>query len=166
MEKSSTKFYPVGELADLQKQGTLICKLNGHSIVLFHYEGRVHALDIRCPHLGFPLNKGSVKDGILTCHWHHARFDLCSGGTFDPWADDVQTYPVKLKGDTILVNPNPETGNQINKWKKRLKEGLEQNISLVIAKSIIHLLSLEVGPKFRPRTSSFLSRPLRSWSVG
>ena len=42
--------------------------------------------------MGFPLHKGSVCDGILTCHWHHARFDLESGGTFDPWADDVQTY--------------------------------------------------------------------------
>jgi hypothetical protein len=26
--------------------------------------------------MGFPLNQSTVKDGILTCHWHHARFDL------------------------------------------------------------------------------------------
>jgi hypothetical protein len=26
--------------------------------------------------MGFPINQGTVKDGILTCHWHHARFDL------------------------------------------------------------------------------------------
>jgi len=25
--------------------------------------------------MGFPLERGSVEDGILTCHWHHARFD-------------------------------------------------------------------------------------------
>jgi hypothetical protein len=26
--------------------------------------------------MGFPLDRGSVDDGILTCHWHHARFEL------------------------------------------------------------------------------------------
>ena len=36
-------------------------------------------------HMGFPLNRGSLEDGILTCHWHHARFELTSGCTFDLW---------------------------------------------------------------------------------
>jgi nitrite reductase/ring-hydroxylating ferredoxin subunit len=38
------------------------------------------ALDNQCPHMGFPLERGSIEDGILT--WHHARFDLESGCTF------------------------------------------------------------------------------------
>ena len=42
--------------------------------------------------MGFPLHRGTVKDGILTCHWHHARFDLIGGGTFDQWAGDVQLF--------------------------------------------------------------------------
>ena len=48
--------------------------------------------------MGFPLDRGSVEDGILTCHWHHARFDLASGCTFDLWADDVPTCPVEVRG--------------------------------------------------------------------
>jgi nitrite reductase/ring-hydroxylating ferredoxin subunit len=52
----------------------------GHRPILVIYDrGRVFALDNRCPHMGFPLERGSVEDGILTCHWHHARFDLESG---------------------------------------------------------------------------------------
>ena len=43
--------------------------------------------------MGFPLSEGSVDEGILTCHWHHARFELSCGDTFDIWADDVRTYP-------------------------------------------------------------------------
>ena len=46
---------------------------------------------------GFPLDRGSVEDGILTCHWHDARFDLASGCTFDLWADDVPTCPVEVR---------------------------------------------------------------------
>jgi nitrite reductase/ring-hydroxylating ferredoxin subunit len=64
--------------------------------------------------MGFPLDRGSVEDGILTCHWHHARFELASGCTFDLWADDVPTCPVEIRaGDQIWVKPvfgyaNPE----------------------------------------------------------
>ena len=47
--------------------------------------------------MGFPLERGSVADGILTCHWHHARFDLESGCTFDLWADDVPICPVEVR---------------------------------------------------------------------
>lgn len=36
------------------------------------------AVDNRCPHMGFPLDRGTCGDGILTCHWHHASFDLAS----------------------------------------------------------------------------------------
>jgi nitrite reductase/ring-hydroxylating ferredoxin subunit len=47
--------------------------------------------------MGFPLERGSVEDGILTCHWHHAHFDLESGCTFDLWADDVPIGPVEVR---------------------------------------------------------------------
>ncbi len=53
--------------------------------------------------MGFPLDRGSVEDGILTCHWHHARFDLASGCTFDLWADDVPTCPVEVRGGEVWV---------------------------------------------------------------
>ena len=31
-------------------------------------------IEDRCPHLGFPLHQGTVESGLVTCHWHHARF--------------------------------------------------------------------------------------------
>jgi hypothetical protein len=80
-----------------------------------------------------------VREGILTCHWHHARFDLASGGAFDLFADDVMVYPVSIEGDEVWVDlsviRDPRTYNQ-----KRLRDGLEQELSLVIAKSVIALV--------------------------
>ncbi len=75
-------------LADVRRTGCTVVHVDGHTIVLFMHGERIYAVDNRCPHMGFPLDRGSVKDCILTCHWHHARFDLASGGTFDPWADE------------------------------------------------------------------------------
>lgn len=90
--------------------------------------------------MGFPLHTGSLCDGILTCHWHHARFDIKSGGTLDPWADDVPAYPVEIKADEVWVHPVPFNKVTIEKLKKRLRDGLEQNISLVIAKAVVGLM--------------------------
>ena len=72
-------------------------------LLVVHDQGRVFALDNRCPHLGFALHKGSIRDGILTCPWHHARFDLASGGTFDLWADDVPTAEVRIEDGQVFV---------------------------------------------------------------
>ncbi len=52
--------------------------------------------------MGFPLSRGTTKDGILTCDWH-ARFDLKSGGTFDLWADDVPAFPVQVQDGKVWV---------------------------------------------------------------
>jgi nitrite reductase/ring-hydroxylating ferredoxin subunit len=54
--------------------------VGGHTMVLLNSHGRLFAVDNRCPHMGFPLDRGTVQDCILTCHWHHARFDLETGG--------------------------------------------------------------------------------------
>ena len=39
---------------------------NDGPIAVFYHGGQVHAVDNRCPHMGFPLHRGTVKDGILT----------------------------------------------------------------------------------------------------
>ena len=63
-----------GTLEQLETRGCMVVTGGGHAIAVFHHEGQVYAVDNRCPHMGFPLDRGSVSDGILTCHWHHARF--------------------------------------------------------------------------------------------
>ena len=67
-------------LAEVEAAGCTVVQLDGYTVALFAHDGQVHAVDNRCPHMGFPLDRGTVREGILTCHWHHARFDLASGG--------------------------------------------------------------------------------------
>ena len=87
-----------GTVEQLKAQGMTVLRGAACPLLVVHNQGSVYALDNRCPHLGFPLHRGSVEDGILTCHWHHARFDLASGGTFDLWADDVPTAMGRVAG--------------------------------------------------------------------
>jgi hypothetical protein len=89
--------------------------------------------------MGFPLHRGSVRDGILTCHWHHARFDLESGGTFDQFADEARVFPVEIRDGEVWVDLAPRE-DQLAHQRQRLQDGLERNISLVLAKSVLGLL--------------------------
>ena len=98
MDTTSSGFVRAGSFEELMARGRLVVHGRHRPIFLIHGGGQVVALDNRCPHLGFPLDRGSIEDGILTCHWHHARFALASGCTFDLWADDVPTCPVEIRG--------------------------------------------------------------------
>ncbi|MBD2845429.1 Rieske (2Fe-2S) protein [Paenibacillus sp. IB182496] len=130
-----------GSLDELKQAGAKVVK---GGIAVFYHEDQVSAIDNRCPHLGFPLHLGSVCDGMLTCHWHHARFDIRSGGTLDPWADDVPTYEVKVADGEVWVSPGPKRVPDAEKLKQRLREGLEQNIGIVIAKAVVGLVEAKV----------------------
>lgn len=132
-------------MAELQEKGQLLVRLNQQPVALFYSNDRVYAIDNRCPHMGFPLHGSVCKDGIVTCPWHYARFDLASGGTFDSWADDVRSFPVQIQNGEIWVDVAPLSNLKAHQ-QQRLQDGLEQGISLVIAKSVIALLDLGVVP--------------------
>jgi hypothetical protein len=89
--------------------------------------------------MGFPLDRGTVKDGILTCHWHHARFDLASGGTFDLWADDVRAFPAQVRDGEVWVDTAMREDPPAH-LRRRLRDGLERDIPLVLAKAVTGLL--------------------------
>src|SRR5215210_354094 len=114
----------VGSLEALQTEGRLLTKAGGHGVCVFWHEGRAYALDDRCPHLGFPLHRGTVESGLVTCHWHNARFDLASGGTLDPWADDVRAYPVDIADGRVTGVLEPEPARRDDLVRRR-GDGLE-----------------------------------------
>ena len=121
-------------------------RVGGRTLVLIRTGDDVHALDNRCPHMGFPLDRGSVDDGILTCHWHHARFDLTTGGTFDLWADDVPAFPTEVIDDEVWIDLGDDHHEPAH-HRRRLRDGLEHNLPLVIAKAAIGLLEGGADPR-------------------
>lgn len=129
----------------VKEQGSLLVNLEKQPIALFYANESIYAIDNRCPHMGFPLQGSTCKDGIVTCPWHYARFDLTSGGTFDAWADDVRSFPVEIRDGEVWVNLAPLVNAQTHQ-RQRLQDGLEQTIPLVIAKSVIALLDLCIDP--------------------
>ena len=61
-----------GTLAELRKAGQLLTKVGSLPVVVFLDGDELFAIEDRCPHMGFPLHRGTVECGMVTCHWHHA----------------------------------------------------------------------------------------------
>jgi nitrite reductase/ring-hydroxylating ferredoxin subunit len=135
-----SSFERVASVATARAESPQVVRVGGRTLGLFHHDGAFYAVDNRCPHMGFPLTDGSVDDGVLTCPWHHARFELSCGDTFDPFADDVRTFPVEVRNGDVYVDPDPERETPpAVRWRERLEHGLRENLDLVVAKAVIGL---------------------------
>jgi nitrite reductase/ring-hydroxylating ferredoxin subunit len=162
-----TSFVRAGSLEELKAKGRLVVRGAHRPILVVHDRGRVFALDNRCPHMGFPLDRGSVEDGILTCHWHHARFDLASGCTFDLWADDAPTCPVEVRDLEVWVKPTFGYADPAAHWRRRLHDGLAHDLGLVIAKAVHVQLATGAPPADAVRQIVlFGARNRDGWGVG
>ena len=151
MQTKTDSYVRAAHLDDVRKAGRLVVALRSsspsgvtanHTILLIHENDTIYAVDNRCPHMGFPLHRGTVKDCILTCDWHYARFDLMSGGTFDSWADDLPAFPVQICDNEVWIDLAAHA-EPLAHHRQRLQDGLEQGIPLVIGKSVIALLNQE-----------------------
>jgi len=163
----SNDFLRAATLEELKAAGMIVVRGARCPLLVVYDHGKVFALDNRCPHLGFPLHRGSVEDGILTCHWHHARFDLASGCTFDLWADDVPTAAVEIRDGVVWVSPHTRFTDGAAHWRNRLREGLEQNIGLVIAKAVLGLTGEGVDYRALVRDAVlFGARNRDGWGIG
>jgi nitrite reductase/ring-hydroxylating ferredoxin subunit len=167
MDVPNQEFALAGSLDELKQKGRLVMHGHHRPILVIYDRGRVFALDNRCPHMGFPLDRGSVDDGILTCHWHHARFDLASGCTFDLWADDVPMCPVELRNGQVWVKTTFGHADAAAHWQKRLSDGLAHDLGLVIGKAVQGQLAANVPLADIVRQAAlFGARNRDGWGVG
>jgi len=167
MDTLTTDFVRAGSLEELKAKGRLVMHGPHRPILVVHDKARIFALDNRCPHMGFPLDRGSVEDGTLTCHWHHARFDLASGCTFDLWADDVPTCPVEVRDGEVWVRPIFGHPDPAAHWCQRLDDGLAHILGLVIAKAVHGQIAAGVPPLDVVRQVTLFGIQNRdSWGVG
>ncbi len=140
--RSANDWIRAGSTADLSPGAARAVKIDeGRSIALFNVDGRIHATDNQCPHMGFPLTRGVVKDGILTCDWHGRSFDLEGGGCFNYECDDLETFPVDIRGDEIWVRAGDATYKRRDQHLQLLWEGLLSGDSWTISKAAALLLS-------------------------
>lgn len=69
----------VARVADIPEEQAVGFRVDGLDVVICNVEGEIYAFQGMCSHEDLPLDGGEVIDGILTCDWHGATFDACTG---------------------------------------------------------------------------------------
>ena len=103
MEKKELVWHKVLDKKEDLAEGRVMSASAGHKeVCLAHFEGKICALNNKCPHQGGPLGEGSIENGLLRCPWHGWDYHPCSGKA--PGFDDgVETYEVREDEDGVYV---------------------------------------------------------------
>ena len=113
----------------------------GRTIALFNDAGKIYATDNQCPHMGYPLTRGVIRHGILTCDWHGRSFDLEAGGCFNVECDDLQTFPVQVRNGEIWLQVGDFAYKRKDEHLRLLWEGLLSEDRWTMSKAIALLLN-------------------------
>ena len=94
----------VAKVSEIPAGSGKVVEVEGKPIALFNCEGTFYAMDNTCKHRGGPLGEGLLSGSTVTCPWHGWEYDVTSGAcSMDP-SLSLQTFPVKVEGNDILVS--------------------------------------------------------------
>ena len=141
MRNQAPDWVKVATLSEVPEGNPKAIKMGeGRSIAIFNVDGKIYATDNQCPHMGYPLTRGTIRNGILTCDWHRRSFDLKGGGCFHVECDDLKVFPVDIRGDEIWIEPGDMIYRRAEEHKQLLREGLLSEDRWTMSKAIALLL--------------------------
>jgi nitrite reductase/ring-hydroxylating ferredoxin subunit len=71
-------------------------------VAVYQLDGRLLAVEDRCPHAGATLSEGAVEGGVVTCPGHGSQFEVATGERVRGPADlGVRTFDVVVDGGRV-----------------------------------------------------------------
>ncbi len=99
----NSTWFKVATFNQVPESSVLAVKV-AHKSLLLHRQGvNITCYHNACAHLGHPLEKGKVKNGIITCPAHGFQYNLETGECLTALNISLQSYQVQIKGDKIFV---------------------------------------------------------------
>ena len=97
-------WHSVAKTSDVTEGEVIGVELEGTPIAIYNLDGEFFATHNVCTHAFALLSDGYVDDGKIECPLHQGIFDIRSGKAEEgPVDEDLQTFPVKVEGDALLV---------------------------------------------------------------
>jgi len=102
----------VARVGDIRPDDVIAVTVDGVEIVVGRDGERYFATQRRCLHRGGDLAEGIVSRGHLICPEHAWRFSTATGCNAEASEFCLVTYPVRVVGDRIEVDPRPRPGGR------------------------------------------------------
>jgi len=95
----------VAEVSELKVKIGKTVEVQGHQIALFLLEdGKVRAVENRCPHKGGTLSEGIVSGEYVFCPLHDWKICLNDGLVQKPDNGCVKTYEATVEGQAVYIS--------------------------------------------------------------
>ena len=92
------------DLAAFAGRDALAVTVAGRKLGLFRVGEEFFAIDNLCTHGHAVLTEGFLEGGVIECPLHAGLFDVRTGCALAaPAVRDVASYPVRIDGDSIMV---------------------------------------------------------------
>jgi nitrite reductase/ring-hydroxylating ferredoxin subunit/uncharacterized membrane protein len=106
-EKPPTEWTTVAVLDDLPDGKPHRVDADGTPILLLREGDQIRAVGATCPHLGGPLDEGTIDGDTVTCPWHGSVFSLADGALIHgPAMMPVAAYEVRIENGNIAIRAN------------------------------------------------------------
>lgn len=115
----------IATTSTVSAEKVLKTKAGKQSVLVAKVGNNYCAVANKCPHLGLPLSSGKLENGVITCPFHGAKFELSTGKSIR-WVDsamgitlpdfgkkimamgkdpiDVECFTVSQEGEDLFVN--------------------------------------------------------------
>ncbi|MFH5882551.1 Rieske (2Fe-2S) protein [Liberiplasma polymorphum] len=97
----------------LKEKGLLKVEVMYKAILLIYTEGKLYAIEDRCPHLGISLATSKIDNNTIKCKEHGLPISLITGEVMsetqasflrlDKNSRHIKTYPVFIKDDKVYI---------------------------------------------------------------
>ncbi|MET0626391.1 MAG: FAD-dependent oxidoreductase [Pyrinomonadaceae bacterium] len=126
------KEFPLANTSDLRAGEMKEVSAGGTRILLARVGEEFHAVGAACPHYGAPLAEGALCGTRVVCPWHHACFDVTTGGLAEPPAlDSLPRYDVRVEGGRVLARVPDEAGDRVPPRMSR-RDGADARLFVIL----------------------------------
>lgn len=97
------KHMRVASITDIPPGKGIKVKFNNELVALFNHNGKIYAIQNRCPHQNADLADGYIRNNQVYCPMHNWAFELETGAfAFNP-EQKLKTYSVELRDNDIYI---------------------------------------------------------------
>jgi nitrite reductase (NADH) small subunit len=98
-----TRVVKVADVRDIEDGMGKVVRAEGITLAIFRVKDEFFALQNSCLHRGGPLGEGTLEGYDVICPWHGWKYDVRTGSFKVIPPLKVTTYPVRMEGDSLLV---------------------------------------------------------------
>jgi nitrite reductase/ring-hydroxylating ferredoxin subunit/Fe-S cluster biogenesis protein NfuA len=92
-----------GTFSEIPEGGIRAMTIEGEKVILSRQGNAVTCFQNACAHLGFALDDGEIKDGVITCPYHGFQYELASGECLTAPEVQLQSHAVRVTGARVEV---------------------------------------------------------------